>query len=69
MGDVETPLADQIERLVSRLGLPRRLRDADVARALLATIAEESMLDMWIKTNPRPIKSAADIAPLLNAAW
>ncbi len=69
MGDVDTPLADQVERLVASLDLPGRLRDAEVPRELLPTIAEESMLDLWIKTNPRPIAGPGDILPLLEAAW
>ncbi len=69
MGDAETPLSDQIQKLVAELGLPGALREADVPRDMLPTLAEESMLDMWIKTNPRPIESSSEVLPLLEAAW
>jgi maleylacetate reductase len=69
MGDSKTPAADQIQALVASLDLPGRLRDANVAEDILQTIAEESMFDMWIKTNPRPFNSPADVLPLLKAAW
>jgi len=69
MGDTKTSTADQIEALVKDLDLPGRLRDCDVAHDLLPTIAEESMLDMWIPTNPRSIAGPEDVLPLLEAAW
>ncbi len=69
MGDTATPLAEQVAALVASLGLPGRLRDAEVPKALLPTIAEESLLDLWVKTNPRPLEGAAAVLPLLEAAW
>jgi len=69
MGDANTPAADQIQALVASLDLPGRLRDANVSEDILQTIAEESMFDMWIKTNPRPFNSPAEVLPLLKAAW
>lgn len=69
MGDPNTPAADQIQTLVRDLDLPGRLRDCDVPKELLPTIAEESMHDMWIPTNPRSISGPEDVMPLLDAAW
>ncbi len=69
MGDANTAAADQIQTLVSDLDLPGRLRDCAVPRELLPTLAEESMHDMWIPTNPRPINGPQDVLPLLEAAW
>jgi len=69
MGAPDTPAADQIAALVAALGLPGRLRDAEVPRALLPRIAEEAMHDLWIPTNPRPITSPAQVLELLEAAW
>ena len=69
MGDPNTPAADQIQTLVRDLDLPGRLRDCDVPKELLPTIADESMHDMWIPTNPRPISGPEDVMPLLEAAW
>ena len=64
-----TDVLHVIATLVASLDLPGRLRDAEVPRDILPTIAEESMRDMWIPTNPRAIKSPADVMPLLEAAW
>lgn len=69
MGAPETPAADLVQQLVADLGLPGRLRDAQVPRALLPTIAEEAMHDLWVKTNPRPIPGPATVLELLEAAW
>ncbi len=69
MGDTATPLAEQVAALVASLALPARLRDAEGPKSLLPTIAEESLLDLWVKTNPRPLDSAAAVLPLLEAAW
>jgi maleylacetate reductase len=69
IGDPDTSAADQIQALVRDLDLPGRLRDCDVPRELLTTIAEESMHDMWIPTNPRSISGPEDVLPLLEAAW
>ncbi len=69
MGSPKTPAADIVQALVASLGLPGRLRDAKVPRDLLPRIADESMRDMWIPTNPRPITDVAQVLGLLEAAW
>lgn len=69
MGSPDTPAADLVQALVASLDLPGRLRDANVPRDLLPRIAEESMRDMWIPTNPRPITNASQVLALLEAAW
>jgi maleylacetate reductase len=35
----------------------------------LDQIAEESMHDRWVHTNPRKIAGPADVRALLDAAW
>ena len=69
MGAAATPTADLVQQLVADLGLPGRLRDANVPRDLLPRIAEEAMHDLWVKTNPRPIAGPPDVLKLLEAAW
>lgn len=51
------------------LGLPSRLRDVGVRREVLAMIAEHTGRDFVVRTNPRPIRSEAEILELLEAAW
>ena len=69
IGAPATPTADLVQQLVADLGLPGRLRDANVPRELLSRIAEEAMHDLWVKTNPRPIAGPPDVLKLLEAAW
>ncbi|MSR14793.1 MAG: maleylacetate reductase [Gammaproteobacteria bacterium] len=69
MGSPEIAAADILQALVASLGLPGRLRDANVPRDLLPRIADESMRDMWIPTNPRPLTESAQVLALLEAAW
>ena len=69
MGSNKTELADHVQQLVAELELPGRLRDADVPKELLRTLAEESLLDIWIATNPHPLNSVDEILELLTKAW
>jgi maleylacetate reductase len=61
--------ADAVASLVADLGLPRTLRDVGVKPELLDRIAEESMHDRWVHTNPRKIAGPAEVRALLDAAW
>ena len=69
MGNPGEDAADIVQALVASLDLPGRLRDADVPRELLPRIADESMHDLWIPTNPRPITKSSEVLALLEAAW
>jgi len=55
--------------LIAGLGLPGRLRDVAVKPEQLDRIAELSMHDRWIHTNPRKIDGPPVIRELLDAAW
>ena len=63
------PAAEVVFGLIAALGLPQRLRDVDVKPEQLDRIAELSMHDRWIHTNPRRIDGPAMIRELLDAAW
>ena len=69
LGQPEIPAADAVAELIAGLGLPTRLRDVGVAPEQLDRIAEGSMHDRWIHTNPRKIDGPAVIRELLDAAW
>lgn len=60
--------AEKIDQLLQRLGLPRRLSDVGVREEAFTHIAERSMTDFFIPTNPRPIRSAGDIVDILRLA-
>ncbi len=69
LGRPEIPAAEAVAELISALGLPTRLRDVGVEPGQLDLIAENSMHDRWIHTNPRKIDGPAVIRTLLDAAW
>ena len=48
---------------------PARLRDLGVPREALTTIAWQVMRDWFLRGNPRPVHTPADVLPLLEAAW
>jgi maleylacetate reductase len=61
--------ADAVAALIADLGLPGRLRDVGVKPEQLDEIAEHSMHDRWVHTNPRRIDGPAVVRQLLDAAW
>jgi len=69
LGGPNEPAADVVAGLIAGLGLPTRLRDVGVEADQLDLIAENSMHDRWIHTNPRKIDGPAVIRTLLDAAW
>ena len=69
LGSPGEPAADVVAALIASLGLPRTLREVGVEAGLLDRIAEASMHDRWIHTNPRKIEGPATVRRLLEAAW
>jgi len=69
LGRPGEPAADVVAELIVGLGLPTRLRDVGVKQEQLDLIAEGSMHDRWVHTNPRKIDGPAVIRELLDAAW
>lgn len=61
--------ADAVSDLVRRLGQPQRLRDAGVKREQLPAVATAAVKNRWVRSNPQPIRSEADVMQLLDAAW
>jgi maleylacetate reductase len=68
-GDKDAPAADLVAGLIADLGLPSRLRDVGVEQDQLDLVAELSMHDRWIHTNPRKIDGPAVVREILDAAW
>jgi maleylacetate reductase len=69
LGRPDMSAADAVAQLIAGLGLPGRLRDVGVKPEQLDRIAELSMHDRWIHTNPRKIEGPAIVRELLDAAW
>ena len=51
------------------IGVPRRLRDTGLDRALFPAIAEHALVDRGLYFNPRPTPSADLVLELLELAW
>ncbi len=66
MGKRALPAADVVRDLVKSLGLPWRLSEVMIGRSHFRAIAEHTMHDRGVRTNPRPIKSADDIVEILE---
>ena len=58
-----------MREFVRDLGVPWRLRDLGFERSTLGEIAARYDGSGPIATNPRPVKSAADIVEILELAW
>jgi len=55
--------------LIARPDQPTTLRVVGVTREQLPKIAEAAMRNMWVRTNPQPIRSPEDVMQILEAAW
>ena len=69
LGAAGEPAAEVLDRFISGLGLPRRLRDVGVKHDDLQRIATNCMLDDWTFTNPRKINGAQEIVPILESVY
>jgi alcohol dehydrogenase class IV len=69
LGRPGVPAADALAALIASLDLPTTLSAVGVEREQLPKIAEAAMQNIWVRTNPRPIRSADDVMRILEAAW
>jgi len=69
MGRPGMPLADVVAELISDLGLRSRIRDIGVDRSDFPAIAERTMKNALIDSNPRKVTGVADVLEVLDAAW
>ncbi|MEA3216565.1 MAG: hypothetical protein QOJ19_2721 [Acidimicrobiia bacterium] len=67
--DGPAALVDRLEALTDQLGLPRRLRDVDVAEKDLAMVATHALHDPSSTSNIRRPESVDQLEGLLAAAW
>jgi maleylacetate reductase len=69
LGAPGQPASEVLDRFISGLGLPRRLRDVGVRSDDLQRIATNCMLDDWTFSNPRRINGAQEIVPILESVY
>jgi maleylacetate reductase len=68
MGRRTLPASVVVRDLVIKLGLPWRLSEVLIGASHFRDIAEHTMHDRGIRTNPRPIRNAEDIIEILELA-
>ncbi len=68
MGRPGTDAAEVVGEFIAGLGLPRRLAEVGVGADRFELVAENSMHDHWLHTNPRKIAGAEDVLEILNMA-
>ena len=69
MASLTGDAAGAVAQLIDALGLPSRLSVLNVKREQFAQISDGAKDNLWVRTNPRPITSAAQLTELLEMAW
>jgi maleylacetate reductase len=62
------PASEAVRDLVTGLGLPSDLKSVGITRDQFQAIAEHTMHDRGVRSNPRPITGPADIVEILELA-
>jgi alcohol dehydrogenase class IV len=68
-GNALTRVIGALERMSGALAIAKRLRDVGIGRDALAGLAEVAAGDWFVRTNPRPVRGAADLLQVLEEAW
>ena len=69
LGQPDRPASEVLDELIRNLGMPRTLREVNVAQDDLPRLAANCMLDDWTFSNPRKIDSPEQVMEILNAAY
>lgn len=64
--DHGSDLGDMLDAVFRALKVPRTLKDFDIGEDKLGTLAENSMHDRWIGTNPRPLTKTDQVMEILQ---
>jgi alcohol dehydrogenase class IV len=68
LGTPDLSASEAVKSLCRELGLPTTLAGVGVAPDKFDAIAEHTMTDRGVRSNPRPIRSAADVLEILKLA-
>lgn len=60
--------SEALDDFIRGIGMPRRLSEVGVDKSRFQQVAEYTLLDIWGRTNPRPVTSADDILEILRSA-
>jgi alcohol dehydrogenase class IV len=68
LGRPGEPASAVLDAFIAGLGMPRTLAEIGVGEDQLQRVAEYTLLDIWGRTNPRPVTSADDVMQILRRA-
>ena len=68
LGKAGISASEALDSFIRGLGMPRTLREVNVSDNQLPLVADYTLLDIWGRTNPRPISTAADVMQILQRA-
>lgn len=68
LGNSHATAAEALDAFIRGLGMPRTLGEVGVDETRFQQVAEYTLLDIWGRTNPRPVSSADDIMQILRLA-
>ncbi len=64
--NVEFDLGDILDVIFRELEMPRTLKEVNVSRDQMDGLAVNSLKDMWIKTNAKPIERKEEVMEILE---
>ena len=62
----QAQLSHVLDAIIRELGMPRSLKDVGVGRDKIDRLAENSLHDRWVPTNPVPLKEKHQVVELLE---
>lgn len=68
MGEPNQPASRVLDKLITDLDMPRRLREVDIQPDALEQLAKNCMLDDWTFSNPRKIDNPEQVMDILKMA-
>lgn len=68
LGRPDLDASSALDAFIRDLGMPRTLREVNVSEDQFQKVADYTLLDIWGRTNPRPVQSADDIMEILRMA-
>lgn len=68
LGRSDVAASEALDGFIRGLGMPRTLREVRVTEDQLRRVADLTLLDIWGRTNPRPISTAEDVMQILQRA-
>lgn len=68
LGNSHPTAAEALDSFIRGLGMPRTLGEVGVDESRFQQVSEYTLLDIWGRTNPRPIATAEDVMQILRLA-